>query len=73
MRSLVLSPQKQSTLKKTLPVHDKELRDQIADEVWQRHLDGGIGGKQWTNQHGLLRCDCDELVYFIKNKKEMYE
>lgn len=70
---LGIKPTETKHIEKTLPVHDKKLRDQIADEVWQRHLDGSSGGTQWTNHHGLMRCDCEDLVYFIKNKKEMYE
>ena len=41
----------------------------IADAVWQRHLDGSGDGKVWSNHHGLMRCDCEELVEFIRGLK----
>lgn len=41
-------------------------RERIALAVQQRHDDGSDFAKQWTNHHGLDRCDCDELVEFIR-------
>ncbi len=43
-----------------------EERERIALAVQQRHDDGSSFGRQWTNHHGLMRCDCDELVEFIR-------
>jgi len=40
---------------------------EIAQKVQQRHDDGSSFEKEWTNHHGLDRCDCDELVQFIKD------
>ena len=54
---------------KTIAMHDKDLREQIALEVQQRHDDGSNFDKEWTNHHGLNRCDCDDLVAFIRSKK----
>jgi len=55
---------------KTLAMHDKDLREQIALEVQQRHDDNSSFDKKWTNHHGLDRCDCEELVAFIRSKNE---
>jgi hypothetical protein len=55
---------------KTIAMHDKDLREQIAQEVQQRHDDGSDFDKNWTNHHGLDRCDCDDLVAFIRGKNE---
>ena len=41
-------------------------RERIALAVQQRHDDGSDFAKQWINHHGLNRCDCDELVEFIR-------
>jgi len=47
---------------------EEEMYQIVADKIWQRHIDSGIGGKgQWTNQCGLLRCHCEELVEWLKN------
>ena len=43
-----------------------EERERIALAVQKRHDDGSDFNKQWTNHHGLDRCDCDELVEFIR-------
>jgi hypothetical protein len=44
-----------------------EIIIEIAQKVQQRHDDGSSFDKEWTNHHGLDRCDCDELVQFIKD------
>jgi hypothetical protein len=44
----------------------KKVRESMINAVWQRHLDGSIGGTEWTNHHGLDRCDCEELVEWMK-------
>jgi hypothetical protein len=44
-----------------------EIITEIAQKVQQRHNDGSSFEKEWTNHHGLDRCDCDELVQFIKD------
>lgn len=44
-----------------------EERERIALAVQQRHNDGSDFAKQWSNHHGLNRCDCDELVEFIRD------
>jgi hypothetical protein len=46
-----------------------ETIERVALAIQQRHDDGSIGGKEWTNHHGLDRCDCDELVQFIRGIK----
>lgn len=46
----------------------KKVREKIADELWQRHLDGGIGGTEWTNHHGLERCDCEDMVKWVREQ-----
>lgn len=38
---------------------------EVADAIKKRHDDGSSFEKEWTNHHGLLRCDCDELYQFI--------
>jgi hypothetical protein len=47
----------------------KECRKELANEIWQRHLDGSDFKVQWTNHHGLERCDCEELVEWLKNSE----
>lgn len=44
-----------------------EIITEIAQKVQNRHDDGSSFEKEWTNHHGLCRCDCDELVQFIKD------
>lgn len=44
-------------------------REKIAQEVQERHNDGADFDKNWTNHHGLFRCDCDELIKFIRSNK----
>ena len=44
-----------------------EIITEIAQKVQNRHDDGSSFEKEWTNHHGLYRCDCDELVQFIKD------
>ena len=46
-----------------------ETIERVAQLIQQRHDYGSIGGKEWTNHHGLMRCDCDELVQFIRGIK----
>lgn len=46
---------------------DQKTKQTIIEAIKFRHNDGGIGGKNWTNHHGLLRCDCDELVEFLED------
>lgn len=41
-----------------------EIKDLIS-LVKARHADGGIGGNNWTNHHGLERCDCDDLIEWL--------
>ena len=43
-----------------------EERERIALAIQKRHDDGSDFAKQWINHHGLDRCDCDELVEFIR-------
>ena len=43
-----------------------EERERIALAVQKRHDDGSDFNKEWSNHHGLDRCDCDELVEFIR-------
>ena len=43
-----------------------EERERIALAVQKRHDDASDFAKQWINHHGLDRCDCDELVEFIR-------
>jgi hypothetical protein len=44
------------------------VRKRLVEAVWQRHLDGSAGGTEWTNHHGLDRCDCAELVEWMKRQ-----
>jgi hypothetical protein len=46
-----------------------EEREIIALAVQKRHDDGSDFNKEWSNHHGLDRCDCDELVEFIRGLK----
>ena len=46
-----------------------EIIEKVALAVQQRHDDGSDFAKQWSNHHGLDRCDCDELVDFIRGLK----
>ena len=46
-----------------------EERERIALAVQKRHDDASDFAKQWINHHGLDRCDCDELVQFIRGIK----
>jgi len=44
-------------------------RNNMIQAIWQKHLDSGIGGKgPWTNQCGLLRCHCEELIEWLKEE-----
>ena len=43
-----------------------EERERIALAIQKRHDDASDFAKQWINHHGLNRCDCDELVEFIR-------
>lgn len=46
-------------------------RSNMIEAIWQKHLDSGIGGiGQWTNQCGLLRCHCEELVEWLRRINE---
>jgi hypothetical protein len=45
---------------------DQQTKQEIIAAVKFRHKDGGIGGTNWTNQHGLDRCDCDDLIEFLE-------
>ena len=47
----------------------KEAQSSIAQAIEKRHSDGSSFAKEWSNHHGLMRCDCDELVQFIKKIK----
>ena len=46
-----------------------ETIERVALAIQQRHDDGSDFAKQWSNHHGLDRCDCDELVDFIRGLK----
>ena len=46
-----------------------ETIEKVALAIQQRHDDGSSFDKQWSNHHGLDRCDCDELVDFIRGLK----
>jgi len=50
-----------------IPLSRDKIIIEIAQKVQQRHDDGSSFEKEWTNHHGLDRCDCDELVQFIKD------
>ena len=52
--------------KKTQQEAVKEAQSSIAKAVEKRHSDGSNFKIEWSNHHGLMRCDCDELVQFIK-------
>ena len=43
-------------------------RSNMIQAIWQRHLDGSDFKVQWTNHHGLDRCDCEELVEWLKGQ-----
>ena len=45
---------------------DIEAIEKVALAIQQRHDDGSYFGREWTNHHGLMRCDCAELVEFIR-------
>jgi len=45
---------------------DQKTKNEILAALKFRHNDASIGGNNWSNQHGLDRCDCDELFEFIE-------
>lgn len=45
---------------------DIETIEKVALAIQQRHDEGSSFEREWTNHHGLMRCDCDELVQFIR-------
>jgi hypothetical protein len=47
----------------------KITKDNIIQAIWQRHLNGSDFNVNWSNHHGLLRCDCDELVEWLRNEQ----
>jgi hypothetical protein len=47
----------------------KKERQNIIQMIKQRHDNGSIGGTEWTNHHGLDRCDCDELIEWLEGIK----
>jgi len=48
---------------------DIETVEKVALAIQRRHDDGSSFDKQWTNHHGLMRCDCDELIQFVRDLK----
>ena len=48
---------------------DQKTKQEIIAAIKFRHDDAGINGKNWSNHHGLLRCDCDELIEFLEGLK----
>ena len=47
----------------------KKERHNIIEMIKQRHANGSSGGIEWTNHHGLERCDCDELIEWLEKLK----
>ena len=41
--------------------------EKVALAIQERHDNGSSFAKAWSNHHGLLRCDCDELVEFVRS------
>lgn len=48
---------------------DIETIEKVVLAIEQRHENGSSFDKQWSNHHGLMRCDCAELVRFIRGIK----
>jgi hypothetical protein len=46
--------------------------EKVALAIQQRHDDGSSFEKEWTNHHGLMRCDCAELIEFIREKDKTF-
>ena len=46
--------------------------EKVALAIQQRHDDGSSFEKGWTNHHGLMRCDCAELIEFIREKDKTF-
>ena len=44
------------------------VKSNIIQAVLKRHEDGSNFDKEWSNHHGLMRCDCDELIEFLKDQ-----
>jgi len=45
---------------------DAKAIERVVLAIQQRHDDGSDFAKQWINHHGLDRCDCDELIEFVR-------
>ena len=43
------------------------IKNELIEALQFRHNDAISGGSNWSNHHGLYRCDCDELIEFVKN------
>ena len=46
--------------------------EKVALAIQQRHDDGSSFEREWTNHHGLMRCDCDELIEFIRGRDKAF-
>lgn len=44
----------------------------VALAIQQRHDDGSSFEREWTNHHGLMRCDCSELIEFIRGRDKAF-
>lgn len=42
-----------------------DIKDLIVMVKNRHELGQGHNGGEWTNHHGLERCDCDELVEWL--------
>ena len=51
---------------------DIETVEKVALAIQQRHDDGSSFEREWTNHHGLMRCDCDELIEFIRGRDKAF-
>ncbi len=49
-----------------------EAIEKVALAIQQRHDDGSSFEREWTNHHGLMRCDCDELIEFIRGRDKTF-
>jgi len=49
-----------------------ETVEKVALAIQQRHDDGSSFEREWTNHHGLMRCDCDELIEFIRGRDKTF-
>ena len=51
---------------------DIETVEKVALAIQQRHDDGSSFEREWANHHGLMRCDCDELIEFIRGRDKAF-